>query len=71
MGKNFAILILVVVCGFLAYRLADVERQRYALLLGQCPPPEGLSVPDVECLKSVQPRIHAVADLAAGALGAD
>ncbi|QCO54841.1 hypothetical protein EOK75_02980 [Pseudorhodobacter turbinis] len=49
------IAVLLVTLAFTGWRLADVERQRYALLWGLCQ-----SIPEaprsLDCLKEVQPR---------------
>ncbi len=54
--KNFLIVALVAVTIILAWRLAEVENQRYALLLNMCPGRVTPSAPDFECLKRVQTR---------------
>ena len=53
--KNTVIILLVILLVFTAIRLADVERQLYALITGMClRNAENLSMFD--CLSKVQPR---------------
>ncbi|MGU3538882.1 hypothetical protein [Methylobacterium sp. A54F] len=54
--KNAAIFALAVLAVFLAYRLTEVENQRYALTLSMCPGRNGAPVPDLACLRTVQTR---------------
>lgn len=54
--KNALIFALVMALGIVSYRLAHVENQRYALLVGMCQQddanPRGL----VDCLRTAQTR---------------
>lgn len=60
--RGLLICLLVVALSWTCYRLADVERQRYALLLGIC-----RFVPEnprsLDCLRDVQPRASWAWDL--------
>jgi hypothetical protein len=53
--KNIVIVGLLAMLAFTANRLAEVENQRYALLLNMCPGKHGL-LPDSRCLATVQTR---------------
>lgn len=54
--RIFLILLLAASLVFVSLRLADVERQRYALMLELCP--TVMSTPDAwECLETVRPRV--------------
>ena len=53
--KNIMIVVLVVGLGFVSYRLAEVENQRYALVTGACE--IDTSLPTwVACLEDVETR---------------
>ena len=56
MVKTVIIVLLVVLCGFLADRVVREENQRYALLVGMCTAQGPLDVPDFDCLEDVQTR---------------
>ena len=56
--KSVIIIVLLVMCGYLADRLVRTENQRYALFLNMCEEqrfPE-LDLPDFKCLDAVQTR---------------
>ncbi|NJO35509.1 MAG: hypothetical protein HC869_22945 [Rhodospirillales bacterium] len=52
--RNAAIIVLTAALAFTSYRLAHVENQRYALLVGMCK--NELQLPDPACLQKVQTR---------------
>ena len=54
--KTAVLLILVAVVFWGAFRLADVERQRYAMQSGLCGGEPPASLPTAACLISAQPR---------------
>lgn len=56
MIRNAILVVLLVVVAVLADRVVREENQRYALLLGMCPPISAGAPTDVECLDKVQTR---------------
>ena len=54
--RNAAIVVLAATSVFLAYRLTEVEHQRYALVIGMCHGENGSSAPDLKCLLTVESR---------------
>lgn len=48
------VIVLVAALAFVSWRLADVERQRYAAVVGMCP--GTITLIDPVCLSSAEPR---------------
>lgn len=57
------ILALAAALAFTAVRLADVERQRYAMFLGMCPRDEANLSVFFDCITNAQPRTSWTWDL--------
>jgi hypothetical protein len=60
---RFLVLILLAALAWTASRLADVERQRYAMLVGLCELDESNPRPFIECLHTATPRTSPLWDL--------
>ncbi|MDX0741207.1 hypothetical protein GOD71_27315 [Sinorhizobium medicae] len=58
--KSTMILMLLVALAWTAWRLSDVESDRYALLTGIC---DATEVRAIECLRTAEPRISRFWDL--------
>jgi hypothetical protein len=57
--KNALIACLLLAVLLLTYRLAEVENQRYALIVGMCPSKDSVTnLPNLDCLAKVQTRTH-------------
>ena len=69
MVKNILVVTLLFALMFTSWRLAEVENQRYALMLGMCPDKRGLQLPDLKCLDDVETRIGWVWNLYYGLAG--
>ena len=67
--KNALIAVLCVVVLVLSYRLARVENQRYALLIGMCSSSTSPIIIDVKCLETVRTRTQWVWHLYYGIRG--
>lgn len=66
--RNLLLLLLAVALGGVCWRLADVERQRYALVTGICD--IDLAQPrSLDCLATAQPRENWLWDLYYGLIG--
>lgn len=59
--KSMLIIVLAATLAFTAYRLGEVERQRYAMLVGMCP--GTVSMIDPVCVAAAQPRENALWNL--------
>lgn len=57
------ILALAAALAFTAVRLADVERERYAMFLGMCPRDEANLSAFFDCITNAQPRTSWTWDL--------
>jgi hypothetical protein len=66
--KTGIILVLFVGLGWAGWRLADVERQRYALLTGLCKI-DATDLRSIDCLQNVEPRTSRLWDLYYGLTG--
>lgn len=53
--KSLLIILLAVTLGWTVYRLGDIERQRYALLIGMCTAENQIRI-DTDCLERAEPR---------------
>jgi hypothetical protein len=62
--KNALIVVLAGLLVFAAVRLVEIENQRYAMLVGMCPGKLDPSLPDPQCLQTVQTRTSWVWHLA-------
>jgi len=60
--RNVIMIVLIGILAFVLWRLGDVERERYALLVGMCrdKSPVGL---DANCLETVEPRKNRLWDI--------
>ncbi|RYG87690.1 MAG: hypothetical protein EON59_06715 [Alphaproteobacteria bacterium] len=56
--RNVAIIMLVAALSFTLWRLGDVERQRYAALVGLCP--GTITAVEPICLSTAEPRESAL-----------
>lgn len=66
--RNLLIVVLMAGCVWMGWRLADVERQRYALVTGVCD--IDLAQPrSLDCLTNAQPRENWLWDLYYGLIG--
>ncbi|MDQ0422464.1 hypothetical protein J2045_003512 [Peteryoungia aggregata LMG 23059] len=53
--RTLALFVLAGISAFSLWRLGDVERERYALILGMCRNQSTLGL-DANCLETVEPR---------------
>lgn len=60
--RNFVIVVLIAALAFALWRLGDVDRQRYAMLVGLCDQ-DTLGIYDMECLESAEPRTSRIWDI--------
>ncbi len=67
--KNAVVLILITIVVWMGVRIADLERQNYAMITGLCAPETPSSLPSTECLMSVKSRESFLWDLFYGLLG--
>lgn len=64
--RIFLIIILTAALAYTAVRLADVERQRYAMFLGMCPRDEANLSAFFDCITNAEPRASWTWDLLYG-----
>ena len=62
--KSLIIVVLAAALAFVCFRLADVERQRYAMIVGMCP--GTISPIDPMCVADAEPRENAAWNLLYG-----
>ncbi len=67
--RSVFLIFTVVALAFTSLRLADVERQRYALLIGLCQPDPQSARALMDCLQTVEPRTLWLWDLWYGLRG--
>jgi hypothetical protein len=60
--RTMALFILAGISAFSLWRLGDVERERYALILGMCRDQSILGL-DAHCLETVEPRESRIWDI--------
>lgn len=66
--RNVLIVFLMAGCTWMGWRLADVERQRYALVTGICDI-EQAQPRSLDCLATAEPRVSWLWNLYYGILG--
>ncbi len=59
--RNIVIVVLIIALGYTAWRAGDVERQRYAALVGMCP--GEIAAIDPVCLAKAEPRTSRMWDI--------
>ena len=67
--RGLSLVALAVLLIWTSVRLADVERQRYALLTGLCQPDPQAARALMDCLQTVEPRTSWLWDLWYGLQG--
>lgn len=67
--RSVFLIFTVAALAFTSLRIADVERQRYALLTGLCQPDPQSARVLIDCLKTVEPRTSWLWDLWYGLRG--
>ena len=60
--KSFLIVLLAVALGWTLYRLGDLERQNYAMVVGLCKQ-DAIGILDFKCLDTAEPRSSRVWDI--------
>lgn len=63
--KSVLILVLAITLGWTLWRLGDVERQRYVMLVGTCER-DAVGLWDFQCLETSEPRTSRLWDIAYG-----
>jgi hypothetical protein len=59
--RNIVIVVLLIALGYITWRAGDVERQRYAMLVGMCPDP--VTGIDPVCVAKAEPRTSRLWDV--------